>query len=191
MWFLKFLFKKRFDSEFVEQLFLSLSERISDLEIVWKKGGSVVVKSDASSAMIKKGKKVLFVQNSRGGWVDLLFAGEDRQALTEVIKQYKLGQEKPNFAPGIILAVIYLLLALSSLNVNEGTVEIIYRVSIATVVLGTALMVTGYSSNWSNNVRSLCATIWIMGMIIAVPTSLLLLPLVMASNRQQLTRLYH
>lgn len=190
MWFLKFSFKKRFDAEFIEQFFHSLSERISGLEIVWKKGGSVVVKQDASSAVIKKGKRVLFIQNPRGGWIDILFSEEDRQALLDVATQYKLGSEKPNFVPGILCALIYLLLSLSSLDVYDGTIGLIHAISIVSVLTGTVLMIFAYRSRWSHNVRSLCATVWILGMIVSVPGSLLLLPLVMAANRKQLASLY-
>ncbi|WP_159564997.1 hypothetical protein [Budvicia diplopodorum] len=190
MWFLRFLFKKRFDSPFIERFFYALSERISGLEIVWKKGGSAVIKQDASSAVIKKGRRVLFVQNPRSGWIDVLFSGEDRQALIDVAKEYKLGSETPNFIPGVIGALLYFLLALSSLVAYSGTIGLVHRISVVSVTMGTILMIIAYRSRWSNNLRSLCATVWILSMIASVPGSLLLLPLVMASNRQQLASLY-
>lgn len=189
MWFLKFLFKKRFDLEFIEPFFHSLSERISGLEIIWKKGGSVVVKRDASSAVIKKGKQILFIQNSRSGWIDPYLSGEDRRALIDVVKQYKLGSEKPNFIPGILCALIYLLLALSSLDVYDGTIGLVHGISIVSVSIGTVMIILAYRSNWSHTMRSLCATVWILSMIVSIPGSLLLLPLVMASNRAQLANL--
>ncbi|AKJ42814.1 hypothetical protein [Pragia fontium] len=192
MWFLKLLFKKKFDAEFVTGFFQVLSERIAGLELVWKKGGSVVAQESASSAVIKKGKKVLFSQGPRSGWVDPFIAGDDRQALIDVTQQFQLGREKPSYMLGIACMVIYLVIVFGTLGMSErdATISMIYNISVIAALATTGLMVFSYRANWSHNIRSVCATLWVLAIIVAALSSVLLLPLVWAANRQQLNRLY-
>ncbi|GKX57047.1 hypothetical protein SOASR030_31590 [Leminorella grimontii] len=193
MWFLKFLFKKTFDAGFVEAFFEALSARIPELELVWKKGGSIVAKSDATSAVIKRGKRTLFCQNPRNGWIDLFGAGEDRPALQETAMRFQLGKEKPGYAIGVVCLVLYLILAFGTITARAGeeTLASVYIVLVGAVLIMTAMMVTSYSANWSHTARSLCATFWILTIIATAISSLLLLPLVWAFNRQQLSNLYY
>lgn len=194
MWFLKFLFKKKFDVEFIHLFFQTLSERIPDLVLEWKKGGIIVPPQDASLAIIKKGKKVLFSQGSRSGWVDPFAAGEWRQDLMDAAKQFQLGQEKPNYLLGIICVVLYFIAVYGAgamgMSFEDAHLNRIYSISVYSALITTCLMLLSYRLNWSHNLRSIISTLWILAIIAAAFSSVLLLPLVWAANRDQLARLY-
>ncbi|MDR0805608.1 MAG: hypothetical protein LBN41_02520 [Enterobacteriaceae bacterium] len=192
MWFLKFIFKKKFDAEFVSRFFQALSECIPDLELIWKKSGTIVAREGASSAVIKCGKKVLFFQGARSGWVDPFMAGEHRQALMDVTCQFQLGRERASYLLSIICVMLYLIMIYGAVDmaVNNARLDIFYIIRVCAALVTTGLMILSYLSDWSHNLRCICATLWIMALAAALVSSLLLLPLVWAVNRQQLTRLY-
>ncbi|MCD1127722.1 hypothetical protein LPW36_17355 [Jinshanibacter sp. LJY008] len=191
MWFLKLLFKKRFDAEFVTRFFQALSEHIPDIELVWKKGGSEVAQSSASSAVIKQGKKVLYSQGSRFGWIDPFSAGEYRPNLMKVAEQFQLGREKPNYWLSLVCIVAYLVIVFGAMGAGEHSVNLFYTGGVAAALLTSILMVFSYRADWSHNLRSLCTTLWILAMIAGAISSVLLLPIIWTENRQQLARMYH
>lgn len=153
----------------------------------------MVAKSDATSAAIKRGKRTLFCQNARNGWIDLFGAGDDRQVLQETAMHFQLGKEKPGYAIGVVCLIIYLVLVFGTITARAGdeTLASVYISLVSAVLIMTAMMVTSYSANWSHTARSLCATLWVLTIVATAISSLLLLPLVWAFNRQQLSNLYN
>ncbi|QBH95683.1 hypothetical protein EKN56_04285 [Limnobaculum zhutongyuii] len=190
MWFLKLLFKKRFDPEFITRFFQALSEHIPDVELIWKKGGSEVALSSASSAVIKRGKKVLYSQGSRFGWIDPFSAGDYRSELIKVAEQFQLGREKPNYWLSLVCVVVYLVIVTGAIGAAEESVNLFYAGSVIAALLTSILMIFSYRADWSHNLRSLCTTLWILAMIAGAFSSILLLPIIWTENRQQLARTY-
>ncbi|MBK5145451.1 hypothetical protein I2494_17320 [Budviciaceae bacterium BWR-B9] len=190
MWFLKLLFKKRFDAEFITRFFQALSEHIPDIELVWKKGGSEVAQSSASSVVIKRGKKVLYSQGGRFGWIDPFSAGEYRPVLMKMAEQFQLGREKPNYWLSFICIAAYLVVVSGAMGAAEESVNLFYVGSVIVALFTSILMIFSYRVDWSHNLRSLCTTLWILAMIAGAFSSVLLLPIIWTENRQQLARMY-
>jgi len=180
-----------FDEEGIKKLHSHLSESFPDAKLIWKSGRSLEDDpTEADYAEIRINDKMFFSMNRKIERAIFKFGvieGHETEAL-KAIRDSGLGYAAPELTNPVACAIVYFLLFIALCVFMEPDVVAIVMVCFGIMMTGIILYLISLNRNLGNGLLKASSVITILGLLPLAPSSMLLFPLLIATNKRSLYR---